>query len=104
VGGGAGEPGQQRLGGGGAVLDRGGIPDDLVVAGVDQVPADRPGQRRAQPRPGAGVVGGGPVQLDLVDLLDARQQVDVQQPGDAEPDLGLYVDKSSGSPFSVPAQ
>src|SRR5262249_12049422 len=64
---------------------------DLVVAGVDQVPADRPGQRRAQPWPGAWVAGGGPVQLDLVDLLDAGQQVDVEQPGDSEPDFGLAV-------------
>jgi hypothetical protein len=34
-----GEPGQDGLGAGGAVLDRGGVLDDLVVVVADQVPA-----------------------------------------------------------------
>jgi hypothetical protein len=55
------------------------------------MPADRAGQRRGEPRVGVRVASHGPVQLDLVDRLDARQQVEVQQPGDAEPDLRLAM-------------
>jgi len=85
------EPPQDRLGLGGAGADRGGVLDHLVVLGCDQVPADRPGQRRFQPRPGAGVTGGRAVQPGLVDPLDPGQQIEAEQPGDAEPDLGLAM-------------
>src|SRR5207302_1894358 len=46
------------LGGGGSGPDRGRVLDHLIVLGGDQVPADRPGQRGFQPRPGAGLAGG----------------------------------------------
>ena len=58
---------------------------------LDEVPADRAGQRRGQLRVGVGFAGDRPVQPHLVDLLDPGQQVEAQQPGDAEPDLGLAM-------------
>src|SRR5664280_984381 len=62
VGGVAGEAAQDRLGGGGAGADRGGVFDHLVVLLGDQLPADRPGQRRRQGGVGGRVAGGRPVQ------------------------------------------
>ena len=100
VGRGAGEAAQDRLGRSGALTDRGGVLDHLVVVLLDQVPADRAGQRRGQERVGVGLPSDQTVQADLVDLLDPGEQVEPQQSGDAEADLGLYVDESSGS--SIP--
>jgi hypothetical protein len=57
-----------------------------VVPLLDQVPADRAGQRRRQSRVGVGQALGWQVQLHGVDLLEPGDQVEAQQPGDAEPD------------------
>jgi hypothetical protein len=57
--------------------------------------------RQASPVPAQegvqrGVAGGQqPVQPDLVDPFDAGHQIESEQPGQPEPDLGFYVDKSS---------
>ena len=75
VGGGAGEGAQDGLGGGGADPDRGGALDELVVVVLDDVPADRAGHRVGDVVVGVLVLAAGPVELDLVDLLDAGQQV-----------------------------
>jgi hypothetical protein len=104
VGGGAGEAGQDRLGGGGAVPDRGGVLDYLVVVLLDQVPADLAVQGRGQGREPVGRAGGfRAVHPDGANPLDPGQQVDVQQPGNAEPDLGLAVGQhSSGTAIRRP--
>jgi hypothetical protein len=81
-----GEPAQDRLCAGGPQPDRGRVLDHRVVLRLDDVPADRPGQRGLQQRVGASVALPGQVQLHLVDLLEPGDQVEVQQPGDAEPD------------------
>jgi hypothetical protein len=57
--------------------------------------------RQASPVPAQegvqrGVAGGQqPVQPDLVDPFDAGQQIESEQPGQPEPDLGFYVDNST---------
>ena len=71
--------------------DRGGVLDHLVVVLLDQVPPDRPSQRRRQPRVRLRLAGRWAIEADLVDLFDPRQEVEAEQPGDAEPDLGLAV-------------
>ena len=92
MGGYAGEPGQDRLGGCGSVLDRGGVLDHLVVVLVDQVPSDRAVQCRGQAREPVRRAGRPRAEQPRgVDPFDPGQQVDAQQPGDAEPDLGLAV-------------
>jgi hypothetical protein len=88
---GAGEPAQDRLGRSRAGPDRGGVLDHLVILLGDQLPADRPGQRRRQGGVGVRLAGSRPVQLYFVDLLDPREQVEAEQPGDPEADLGLAV-------------
>ena len=92
---GPGEAAQDRLSARGAGPDRGRVLDHLVVLLGDDVPPDRPRQRRRQPRVRVGFAGGRAVEPDLVDPLDPREQVEAEEPGDAEADLGLYVDKSS---------
>ena len=89
---GLGESAQDRLGGGGAGSDRGGVSDHLVVLLGDDVPANGPVHHgRRQPRVGVGFAGERPVQPNLVDPFDAGQQVESEQPGQPEPDLGLAL-------------
>ena len=62
----------------------------------------RIGRDKAGPSRGVrvGFTGGGPVELDLGDPLDPREQIEPEQPGDTEADLGLPVvlsDKFLGS-------
>ncbi len=95
------ESAQDRLGGRGARPEGGGVLDHLVVLLGDALPADRASQRGRQLGPGVWFAGRGAVELDGVDPFDPRQKVEAEQLGDAEPDLGLYVDKSSGTLISV---
>jgi len=71
--------------------DGGGVLDHLVVVLRDQVPSDRSSQRRGQPWVSIRGASGRTVQADPVELLDPRQQVEPEQPGDPEADLGLTV-------------
>ncbi len=64
---------------------RGGVLDHLVVLLLDQLPADRPRQRSAERRPARRGVGGA-VQADAADVLQAGQQLEVEQLGEREPD------------------
>jgi hypothetical protein len=84
VGGLAGETAQQSFGGGGAGPDRGRVLDHQIVVVLDDLGTDRTGQRWAEQRVGEAVGVAGQVQLHRVDLLEAGDQVEVQQPGDAE--------------------
>ena len=89
----SGEPAQDRLGGGGAVTDGGGVLDQLVVLLLDEVPADRavPGQHRQQIRDPRADVTVGDVELGDVDPFQSWFQLESQQSGQAEPDFGLAV-------------
>jgi hypothetical protein len=57
-----------------------------VVVVLDDVPADRAGQRRRERGVGVLVAAARHAQLHRGDLLEPGDQVEVQQPGDAEPD------------------
>lgn len=82
----AGEPPQDRLGRGGSQPDRRRILDHRIELLADQIPSDRTGQRRLQQRVRLTGAFVGQVQLHVVDLLESGDEVEPEQPGDAEPD------------------